>query len=359
MDTLEAFKILGFRENDRINAARKNTVEGYKPREMRLIDYINNLDSLSNSNCYFSCSTIFGGICKTDCVEIVELVVDIDYGPHHRRMGLATKEDALTAAKMLPLSTMIVHTGGGFQVHYRLKERLPAAKNTEMFEETTKKMCLLTGGDSCNMVCHVYRVPFTNNVKDGAPVRPVTLEEVHPEVEYDLKWLANWAQNHCPKQKERAKKIARKKSKIKHIKREHHGISRSEQCFRFIERELNKNHKLSERSLLARIKGKPFYEHYVDVGQDKDNAAVLCRADIRRIRQKLTYGKMPRPQNEVITVKYQNEQPSEPVLAQRKLFNQLVFNTDNNSRQTIALTLMEQLFLDNKKAILDFPCTLR
>ena len=109
---------------------------------------------------------------------------------------------------------------------------------------------------------------------------------------------------------------------------------------------------MQERYLMAKLKTKPCYEHYRKFGKDADKR---CRQDIRRIRIKLTKEKRPSPPNKVKKLKYENELVSELVCRKRSLFNK-IYNTSANERITIALSLMEKLYLAGNKAILNFPC---
>lgn len=364
-DIEDFFKAAGFRNEDTIIHASKDssgrfwrpvpqTVENYA-------DYIQNTVALPKHNFYYSHATHCGevneryiAILKEDFFnEIVCLVIDIDYGVHHHDAFYKDLPEARTAAAILPRPTVVIHSGGGLQLVYRFRNRLNGLEGRSRYKAVYRTMGGQVHSDSCQGIGHCFRLPFTVNYKDGVEPRSVEILEMNPSVDYTLEELEKYCREHHfsgPSQgKVKASLIAVKKARKKKRKT---GPDNSKDAFFQIDSLLNLFPNMQERYLMAKLKTKPCYEHYRKFGKDADKR---CRQDIRRIRIKLTKEKRPSPPNKVKKLKYENELVSELVCQKRSLFNE-IYDTSANERITIALSLMEKLYLDRKKAILNFPC---
>lgn len=348
----DIIKIMGFKEDDCVCFAAKNSGGAYNVCLYKVSTMLNELNNQQELNYYISHATHSGaaGFKENVFNEIVEIVIDIDYGIHHKHAPFATLAEAQAEAGKLPTPTLMVGTGGGIQMHYRLKERLNVSdsKVADRFKRTAQRIQTLVGADSCQGIGHVFRLPYTTNYKDGAEPRPVEIIACNPDQEYDFAWLESWASKHAPLKT--ATRIARKKTQKKK-RRRNKGQDRSGEVFKLIERLLRRHPSITDRKLLAMLKQKPCFDHYTEAAMDPETR---CLADIRRIRRKLTTDKRPQPKNEVVEIEYTGEM-TEQLSKARERFNQIVYLT-NNSKVDISLRLIEKLFLDKSQAIINFPC---
>ncbi|MFA6480270.1 MAG: hypothetical protein WCV67_18295, partial [Victivallaceae bacterium] len=345
-------KIMGFKEDDCVCFSTKDSKKDYKVRLCKVSAILNELNNQQELNYYISHATHCGSgsLHEYNFREIIEMVIDIDYGIHHKHAPFATLDEAKTAAaKLLPTPTLMISSGGGIQMHYRLKERLNASdsKVVDRFKRTAQRIQSLVGADSCQAIGHVFRLPYTTNYKDGAEPRHVEIIACDPDLEYDFAWLESWASRHAPLKV--ATRVARKKTQKK--KKRNDGQDRSLEVFKLIERLLRKHPKVTDRKLLAKLKQSPCFNHYTGAAMDPETR---CLADIRRIKKKLTADKRPEPKNEVVEIEYTGEM-TEQLLKARERFDQIVYPT-NNSRVDISLSIIEKLFLDKSQAIINFPC---
>ncbi|MFA6479593.1 MAG: hypothetical protein WCV67_14840, partial [Victivallaceae bacterium] len=346
-------RIMGFREDDCVYFACKNSSgTDYNARKYKFSEMINELNNQQELNYYISHATHSGaaGFKEDVFSEIVEMVIDIDYGIHHKQdCRLATLAEAQTEAAKLPTPTLMISSGGGIQMHYRLKERLNASdsKVVDRFKRTAQRIQSLVGADSCQAIGHVFRLPYTTNYKDGAEPRHVEIIACNPDLEYDFAWLESRVSRHAPLKL--ATRIARKKAQKR--KKKKNGQDRSSEASKHVEKLLRKHPNITDRKLLAMLKQKPCFEHYIEGDLEPETR---CLADIRRIRRKLTTDKRPEPANEVVDIEYTGKM-SEQLSKARERFNQIVYDT-KNPRLDISLSLIEKLFLDKSQAIINFPC---
>lgn len=95
-----------------------------------------------------------------------EFVIDIDYGTdgHKKTSLLDNKEDALKFVKeKLPTPTIIVSTGGGLHIHYRLKEALLPERYEELSRAFSRHFEVIDDVCDCG---HLFRIPNTYNTKN-------------------------------------------------------------------------------------------------------------------------------------------------------------------------------------------------
>ena len=353
----EVLSAQGFNENDRINFFTKPREGNVKNESLFFSDVISQLKPPPDDlNCYLSHACHNGNTYfhEEDYVAIPELVIDIDYGECHKKKSeFNTKEEAEAALCRLPQPTIVIHTGGGFQVHYRFSRRL-GPDCFQRYKDLAQRMIKVVGGDSCYSVGHVFRLPYTWNLKDDFPARKADVHEFNPEIEYSLEQLEVWAEKHAPalvkKGKTEAERIRRKKSKLKSATGM--GEDRSQKCFYFIEEFLQRNHDAEERTIIAAVKNHPFYNHYAERG---DQAEDLCRQDIRRIKRKLTEDKWPKPKNEIVLLAYNGEQPSKRLVSVKQRFDELIYLNDNPNF-VATLHFLEDCYINKRQAIMDFPC---
>jgi len=105
---------------------------------------------------------------KEFCAGTSVLWVDLDYGTdgHKRPSKFATLEEALVAVKSLDEKPdMVVHTGGGLHLYWRLTERADFPGSLDRVELANKTLAKLCDGDAVHDVSHIMRVPGTRNWK--------------------------------------------------------------------------------------------------------------------------------------------------------------------------------------------------
>ena len=362
----EILEVQGFNENDLVGFGIKDAVMP-KPYDWNLyrksigevIRKIEN-DQRKNENYYISHAIHSGKrykYQKHDYCEIVELVIDIDYGEHHKQGSIFdTKEEALRAAGKLPMPTLIIHTGGGLQVHYRFKCRYALPEYQERYEDLSKRLADYISADSCHATGHTFRLAFTTNYKKGAPERLVEIEELNPHIEYSIEDLEEWCEKHgVPKVSISKSKAKSKRSKGRKMKtrKKSSGRDRSYLVFNEIERIVRKHPEVTEKEAYDHLKNKLMYNHYV-AKKGRAMARTFFKQDFRRIKYKLTSARIPQPPNEIVKLKY-NPDISKELHSTRRIFDEKIFDTFT-PRLTMSLALMEQLYLSGEKSILNFPC---
>ena len=307
-------------------------------------------DQRNHLNYYISHARHSGGdFTKKNFSEIVEMVIDIDYGPHHNQESeYDTKSEALAAAMNLPKATLVIHTGGGLQVHYRFRNRLKLPECQERFEQLSQDLAYHVGADSCQATGHTFRLAFTKNYKAGAPVRDVEIEEINENIDYTLEELEQWCTDHGVKKHTKAVKTKKRNRKMKRKKTT--GEDRSAQLFRMMEKMVQAKPDIKEKEVFNFLKNKPIYNHYSEKGK---MAKTLFKQDFRRIKTKITKHRIPNPPNEIVKLKYKDNDLKE-FMPTIKLFDEKIFET--NDRIKMSLSLMEQLYLSGGKSILNFPC---
>lgn len=200
------FKYLGYQDEDIIGICfgigQPNDPGIMKPivftsvKDLTSQDYYGDLANIENSKkfkkgIFYACATYKT---KTDrkkenVKEARELVIDIDYGSdgHKKTSTFENKENALSFVKdKLPVPTIVVSTGGGLHVHYRLKEAIPV----ERYEELAKTLANhFEGIDNTGDCGHLFRIPNTLNTKKGN-FKHVEISEFN-DVEYSYEDFFN------------------------------------------------------------------------------------------------------------------------------------------------------------------------
>ncbi len=139
-----------------------------------------------------------------------------------------------------------------------------------------------------------------------------------------------------PRKRRKAKdSISRKENKAG-------GEDRSLQAYNFIINHLA----LEERLLLSQAKNRRWFDHYKD-----DNH---FREDVRRIKRKLNFDELIKPKTPYDKTSYDTE-PSEEV---KRMFERFKHNfyAPGNPRVLNTLGVLEQLYLDKKKRIVEIAC---
>ncbi|MFZ2088925.1 MAG: DNA-primase RepB domain-containing protein [Desulfobaccales bacterium] len=133
---------------------------------------------------------------KEDCTTLTVLFQDVDYDEagHKKKNRWQTREEAQAAIDRSPITpSIVVHTGGGFQVYWIIKKPFEIANgNYAQVEAIMKGIGAAIGGDDGTQdVSRIFRIPGTFNVKTDEP-RPVELISCNPDLVYDL---ADFAHN--------------------------------------------------------------------------------------------------------------------------------------------------------------------
>ncbi|MFZ2656613.1 MAG: DEAD/DEAH box helicase family protein [Victivallales bacterium] len=282
---------------------------------------------------------------KENCVEITCLVIDIDFGSDgHKKVTFETESDALRHMEQnLPDPTMILRTGGGFQVIYKLAERIPITENKDKIEAVTRGLTKLARGDSCHTVEHVFRLPFSYNNKIRFKPRPVRIIKYNPGCSYTLGKLNNYlSERGVDISKVELKEASPSSvSPSNHISR--NGIDRSAYAYYFILAMIYA--KKDEQQIIREIKKTCLYGHY----RNDDH----LRQEIRNIKKGVSK-MMPVPKNDVIPLDSSNFTMSYEVETKFNEFNTKVYKTTGNTVKT--LKVLEWITDNRKNAIMALPC---
>lgn len=151
-------------------------------------------------NLYFHVNPVMRALSKKasrdDIASMDWLHVDIDPRPgkdieEERERALASLRDP---PGNLPLPTVIVFSGGGYQAFWKLTDPFPIAGDSAKYEEAKQynvQIELALGGDNCHNIDRIMRLPGTMNVPDAKkrakgrePVRSYVVE--FNDYSYDL-----------------------------------------------------------------------------------------------------------------------------------------------------------------------------
>ena len=128
---------------------------------------------------------------KVDCVALPALYSDVDYGQdgHRKKNKWRDKAEALGAIQAFPLHpSILIHSGGGFQPYWLLKEPVGLENgNYAQVEAIMKGLALALGGDvGTQDISRILRLPGTYNMKLADNPRPVEIIWCEPERAYSL-----------------------------------------------------------------------------------------------------------------------------------------------------------------------------
>lgn len=126
---------------------------------------------------------------KADCLALPALYSDVDYGQdgHRKKNNWQTKGEALDAIQAFPLRpSILIHSGGGFQPYWLLKEPFTLKNgNYGPIEAIMKGLTFALGGDvGTQDISRILRLPGTFNMKLADNPRPVEIEWCEPERVY-------------------------------------------------------------------------------------------------------------------------------------------------------------------------------
>jgi hypothetical protein len=137
---------------------------------------------------------------KVDCLALTALYSDVDYGQdgHRKKNTWQTKGEALAAILAFPLPpSILIHSGGGFQPYWLLKEPVGLENgNYAQVEAIMKGLALGLGGDvGTQDISRILRLPGTFNMKLAGKPRPVGIVWCEPTRVYAL---ADFAEYEAP-----------------------------------------------------------------------------------------------------------------------------------------------------------------
>ena len=302
-------------------------------------------------NMYYSISSFKGkGRATEDQVDkVFELVLDIDYGMHHKRAEFENYDHAwLYIKEHFPPATMIVHTGGGFHLHYKLSTPISEDTDKRRFKMLVAAIARHYRVDFCFSLEHLFRLPFSRNIKVGAEVREVSILEVHPEVSYALEDIQS---KFLPADYALAEPTSHavEKGRIASIKKDVQAtFDRSAIAFQLLIRCLKFIPDVSDKVLETAIVNDPvLFDHY---HQERR----LVRVDIQRARNKV----MEESIECVLPVeKFHLGIPDLSLYDKvRNEFDQQFFNT-RSPKIDITLSILDQCHKHGKQALLSLPCS--
>lgn len=277
-----------------------------------------------------------------------EFVIDIDYGSdgHKKQSLLKNKEEALKFVKdNLPLPTIIVCTGGGLHIHYRLKEALSLKDYEDLSQAFVHHFEEIDDVCDCG---HLFRIPNTYNTKNEK-LKKVKIIETN-DVDYSpadfFELIPNLTQVK-DKDKNNVKK-KRLQSKQQSNEKKEYFIDRSEKIYDIVEESLYANMHIKISALVKLIKSSPaLYSHY-----NSDNA---LRADLIRICSKIHAAQAiytTIEEREVVPEQCYIDMPQ----SAREIFDKVHFNTRQKTFD-LTLGLICKHHQERQNAILNLPCS--
>ncbi len=282
---------------------------------------------------------------KENCLEITCLIIDIDFGSDgHKKVTFETESEALRHIEQnLPDCTMILHTGGGYQIIYKLSSRIPLKGNIERIEKISRGLTRLGMGDFCHTVEHVFRLPMSYNNKIRFKPRTVRIIKYNPDCTYTPDEL----ENILSEKGVDFSKVALKESKSTPApspRREKHlGIDRSSYAYYLICEMVSA--KKNEQEIVRAINKTCLKDHY----RNDD----YLRQDIRNITKGMSK-MMPKPKNQIMPLDSGTFQLSPEIEIKLREFNAKLHKTTANTECTIKV--LEWLIEQKHNAILALPC---
>lgn len=288
--------------------------------------------------------------------HIRQLIIDIDYGLQgHKKAQFETQEQAYTfiREKLLKPSA-IIHSGHGFQVHYRLSEdkNKSIEERKKQYEIIAKSLSDCYPIDCCNSCQHLFRLPFSFNYKNKSAIKEVRIIEINfienkkEFIEYsinDFKTLIPTDYVYTEySSKEKQQSVIRRVIK----EQKSSGKDRSAMLYSIIMRSIMQYPVITDKTILVMLKKEnELFQHY----QSEQQAL----KDIRRIRGKTDISTI-QPILEQKEVNVQNIS-LQSLNAIRNRFNDTVFNSAYSKFDTVLKILMK-LHTEKQSGILNVPC---
>lgn len=143
---------------------------------------------------------------KENLVALTALFADQDYGQegHKKKNKWQTRGEALAAIQFFPLRpSILIHSGGGFQPYWLLKEPFGLENGDyAQVEAIMKGLALGLGGDvGTQDVSRILRLPGTYNMKLADNPRPVEIVWCETKRVYSLADFAEYALAQTPQNK--------------------------------------------------------------------------------------------------------------------------------------------------------------
>lgn len=205
--------------------------------------------------------------------SVKELVLDVDFGSiGHQRSQFSIEEEASAYIRTLPIPTVIIMSGGGFQLHYRLD----GGAEKHDFMLAMQMLTEVWQIDHCTSCEHLYRLPFSYNCKNVDHIRPVQIIDAH-DLGYSLEDFKNLIPKDFVFHAQKEKQIHQRT--VRAIIDSPKGMDRSGTAFSIMLRALGEYPNISDKTVESIVKKySNIYAHYAN-----DNE---LRKDIRRAREK-------------------------------------------------------------------------
>lgn len=131
---------------------------------------------------------------KEDCYSIGSVYIDIDYGKegHKKNSYFRSAKDVLDFLGRAKLGeSIVVDSGNGFHLYWLLNKHIHLNSDTTTdIEHLNKQFAEICGGDSAYDISRIFRIPYTNNLKNNPP-RQTSIVRADYSKRYDLEELKN------------------------------------------------------------------------------------------------------------------------------------------------------------------------
>lgn len=347
------FQLLGFRKEDLVCFGASGHDLPFSRRLATVKEICDEckLEDAQNYNLYYSISSFKTNTNskESNVRKVFEFVLDVDYGEHHRRKQFQNYDSALEYIKgALPPATIVVHTGGGFHLHYKLKKPIVSAADKKKYKALALTITRHRNVDCCCSLEHLFRLPFSNNIKAGAEIRKVSILEVHPEIAYSLDDIQKTFLGIDCTLDEPTEKDFQKHSIAIQRKTVLDSYDRSAAAFRLYMSLMNQFPTISDKVLETAVASDPvLFDHY-----HSDRHAV--RRDIQRARAKFAEDSL----ESVLSVEKINVQGHDLSKFEgvRTLFDASVFSS-RLPKIDATLSIIDKCYMERRKAILSLPCS--
>jgi DNA-binding CsgD family transcriptional regulator len=385
-DLREYFGFLGWNCDDVICIGKLQ--DGNWTNELlKLSDFLNDCEQNGipgDIDLYYACGSFWKSARsrkKRDVRCMKELVLDIDFKAVDSDRAVA-EQKANDFIQTLPLPTVLIHSGNGYHLHYKLYEHdkfepfsegcigdiLRRKHNAEgrmvkqevckhQYESTCSRLVSWFNSkhpgylDACWSCEHVFRLPFSNNCKDPSNVKPVQII-ARSSVQYTLDDFAKLVPegfkvddlSRTEAQRAVIRAACRRAAKTC-------AYDRSKAVYSVVQKVRGLIHNVSDVTIVSVLKQFPELIERYSTEQE-------LRKDVRRIMSKTAAQGIAAVLPIECLQLYKGYDLSQ-VEEKRWLFDKSVFDTRNgNERKFDAmLQVYDRLWNDGKSGIVSVPCS--